>query len=155
MALWPWAGVALRPPTVMIVNEIDRSSYEPHYLQLARILRMAIEQGRFGPGEKLPSETRLIQQYETGRDTVRDALKELRTGGVITTVKGSGSFVRGQGDMREVRLDEGARVTSRMPTADERRSLDIPEGVPIFVVSIGDTVQIHPADRTVLLAPGE
>ncbi|MET8985941.1 GntR family transcriptional regulator [Nonomuraea wenchangensis] len=137
----------------MIVT-IDPRSFEPVYLQLARILRDAIQAGEFGPGEKLPSETRLCQQYELGRDAVRDALQVLRSEGAIVTVKGAGSFVRGQSAMDVVRLPEDARVTSRMPTADERRSLGVGEGVPVFVVTAGETVKVYPADRTVLVTSG-
>lgn len=138
----------------MIVT-IDPSSYEPVYLQLARILRESIGRGEFGAGEKLPSETRLSQQYELGRDAVRDALQVLRSEGAIVTVKGSGSFVRGQGEMDVVRLSDDARVTSRMPTADERREMSVSEGVPVFVVSVGDGVRLYPADRTVLVTSKE
>lgn len=134
-----------------MIMTIDPSSYEPVYLQLARILREAIGRGELGAGEKLPSETRLSQQYELGRDAVRDALQVLRSEGAIVTVKGSGSFVRGQGETEVVHLQDDARVTSRMPTADERRQIGISEGTPVFVVSVGETVRIYPADRTVLV----
>lgn len=152
--LGPQGGVATGAPTVVIMT-IDPSSYEPVYLQLARILRQAIEHGDFGPGEMLPSENRLQQQYELGRDAVRDAMRVLRSEGAIVTMKGSGSFVRGPGELDVVQLEDGARVTSRMPTSDERREMGISEGVPVFVVSAGDSVRIYPADRTVLVASGE
>ena len=146
--------MALGPPTVMIVT-IDPSSYEPVYLQLARILRDAVGRGELGPGEKLPSETQLSQRYELGRDAVRDALQALRSEGAIVTVKGSGSFVRGQGETEVIRLTADARITSRMPTADERREMGITEGVPVFVVSVGETVHVYPADRTVLVTSSD
>lgn len=138
-----------------MIMTIDPSSFEPAYLQLAGILRRAIEAGEFRPGESLPSEGRLAQRYELGRDAVRDALRVLRSEGRIVTVKGSGSFVRGKGDAQVVRLEAGVRVESRMPTADERREMGIDEGVPVFVVTTGDDVRILPADRAVLETPGE
>lgn len=146
--------MAIGPPMFMIVT-IDRSSFEPPYLQLARILRQAIVRGEYAPGEKLPSEARLSEMYELGRDAVRDALQELRSEGAIVTVQGTGSFVRGGGDLEEVRLPVGAKVTGRMPTADERRELGADAGVPVFVVTVGDDSHIYLADRTTLVASGE
>lgn len=151
ISLWPQGEGGLGPPTVVIMT-IDRSSFEPPYLQLARILRDAIESGRYGPGEPLPSEGRLQQQYELGRDTVREALRVLRSEGVIVTVKGSGSRVRDEGEPEVVRLQPGVRVESRMPTADERRTMGIAEGVPVFVLTSEAGVRILPADRTLLEA---
>lgn len=146
--------MVLGPPTFKIVT-IDPSSFEPAYLQLAGILRRAIEAGEFGPGDMLPSEGRLQQQHEMGRDAVRDALRVLRSEGMVVTVKGLGSRVRKRGEAEVVRLEPSVRVESRMPTADERRSMGIAEGVPVFVLTSGESVRVLPADRTVLETTGE
>jgi len=45
-------------------------------------------------------------------------------------------------------------VTSRMPTADERDRLDLPEGVPVLVVEQDGQTEIYPADRVQLRVQG-
>lgn len=131
---------------------VDPSSYVPAYQQVASALREQIERGDLAPGDLLPSEAQISGTYDVGRDTVRDALAVLRSEGRITTVRGRGSYVRGTvADMDVVRVDSAARVTSRMPTAGERRELGMYEGVPVLIVEReGHEVEVYPADRHVI-----
>lgn len=130
---------------------VDPDSYEPVYLQIARILRAQIAAGEHAPGVMLPSETTLAQAHGVGRDAVRQAIGVLRAEGVVYTVRRVGSFVRGTGEVTSVRVDGAATVTARMPTAEERRVLGVDEGVPLLVVSQpGADEQVYPADRTAL-----
>jgi GntR family transcriptional regulator, transcriptional repressor for pyruvate dehydrogenase complex len=57
--------------------------------------RMAemIEGGEFGVGSRLPAETELAERFGVSRPVVREALSRLRSAGVITSKKGSGSYV--------------------------------------------------------------
>src|SRR5687768_8071530 len=108
------------------------------YRQIAAELRDAISRGEYGPGQRLPSEIRLCQMYDVGRDTVRDALGMLRTEGLVVTVRGSGTRVRGNREAQVVHIPPGGEVTARMPTLAEREELDIPVGVPLLVVTRPD-----------------
>ncbi|MEV0349033.1 GntR family transcriptional regulator [Nonomuraea sp. NPDC050680] len=120
--------------------------------QLADIIRADIAAGRLEPGQALPSEGRLMQEYELGRVAVRQALGVLRSEGLIVTVKREGSYVRPQAPVERVVVEGPAEVTARMPSPDERRELDIPEGVPVFVLSRPHKRnRILPADRTALV----
>ena len=74
--------------------QIDRQSYEPAYVQLANILQEQIASGRYLPGSKLPSESELCKQYKVSPMTVRRSIKALLDGGVVSTIQGSGTFVR-------------------------------------------------------------
>lgn len=131
---------------------VDPSAYMPVYRQLARILREDIASGRYGSGELLPSEARLAQIYEVGRDTVRGALALLRSTGHVVTVKGVGTRVREDREVTMEPIGKGARVSARMPTEDERRELALPEGVPLLVVERdGEDALILPADQKVLV----
>lgn len=73
---------------------IDRFSGVPAYRQVAADLREKVESGAYAPGEKLPSESELLEAYGTSRVTVRQALALLRSEGVTETVQGKGVFVR-------------------------------------------------------------
>ncbi|HUR03900.1 MAG TPA: GntR family transcriptional regulator [Nonomuraea sp.] len=103
--------------------------------QLADIIRADIAAGRLTPGQALPSEGQLMQEYELGRVAVRQALGVLRSEGLIVTVKREGSYVRPQATVERVIVEKPAEVTARMPSPDERRELEISEGVPVFVLS--------------------
>jgi DNA-binding GntR family transcriptional regulator len=72
------------------------ASTTPHYRSMATALRTMIESGELGPGDALPSESALAQQYGVARGTARHALAELEGSGLIESVHGKGRFVRGR-----------------------------------------------------------
>lgn len=63
------------------------------YQVLADWIKQSIETGTFGPGERLPSEQRLQEQFEVSRQTVRKALSVLEEAGILRSRQGSGTFV--------------------------------------------------------------
>jgi GntR family transcriptional regulator len=65
----------------------------PLYRQIADDLRRKIEFGELEHGMRLPTEDRLMDSYHASRNTVRGALKELTTGGLVYTLHGKGTFV--------------------------------------------------------------
>jgi DNA-binding GntR family transcriptional regulator len=81
---------AAQPPP----QKIDRSADQPVYNQLAALLHQQILDGRFNPGEKLPSEMKLVDAYGVSPMTVRRAINLLAAQDVITTIRGKGSFVK-------------------------------------------------------------
>lgn len=130
---------------------IDPTADRPVFRQLADLLRGQIDAGELAPGQFLPSEGRLVEEYDVGRDTARAALAALRAEGVVVTVPRVGTYVRGVEDVTVVRVEPGARVSARMPASDERRRLGIPEGTPVLVVAReGREDDVLPADRTVI-----
>lgn len=133
---------------------IDHRADRPVYKQLADVLRQRIGSGSFIEGEMLPSAAALAQTYVVGTDTVRRALAVLRLEGLIDTVPKLGSFVRVPPKAELVTVDRG-RITARMPAQDERRALDIPEGIPLLIIETGDRTELLPADRAVIEVAGK
>jgi DNA-binding GntR family transcriptional regulator len=131
---------------------IDATSFEPVYRQLARILREQIQAGGLEAGQPVGSEASLSQRFGVGRDAVRDPLALLRSEGLVVTTRGIGTFVRGPvEDLAVVRVGAGTRVSARVPTADERLSLGIPEGTAVLIITkAGEQARLLPADRTVV-----
>jgi DNA-binding GntR family transcriptional regulator len=69
-------------------------SAAPLYHDVAAELRDLIASGAWAPGQKLPSESALAEQYRVARGTIRQALAELEGAGLAETVRGKGRFVR-------------------------------------------------------------
>jgi DNA-binding GntR family transcriptional regulator len=76
------------------VTAIDRSSYEPAYAQLVRILLGQIAAGVFRPGDRLPSEAQLCERYGVSPMTVRRVINILADQGVVIAEQGRGTFVK-------------------------------------------------------------
>jgi GntR family transcriptional regulator len=73
---------------------IDREGPRPLYEQLAVILRGRIESGEYEPGRAIPSENRLMQDWDVARDTVRKAIRRLADEGLVEIVRGRGVYVK-------------------------------------------------------------
>jgi GntR family phosphonate transport system transcriptional regulator len=59
-------------------------------------IELAIADGRYLPGGKLPGETEIADNYGVNRHTVRRALAALAERGLVRAERGSGTFVRSQ-----------------------------------------------------------
>ncbi len=64
--------------------------------QVADQLAKEIKQGRLLPGDKLPTEARLVEQFEVSRTVVREAVSRLKSLGLVDSRQGSGVFVNPQ-----------------------------------------------------------
>jgi DNA-binding FadR family transcriptional regulator len=80
-------------------------------------LRVAITSGILKPGEKLPSENGLTQEYQVSRTVIREAIASLRADGLIDVRHGVGVFV----------LSPPAIVHDGMRSADPTRISSILE----------------------------
>jgi GntR family transcriptional regulator len=67
---------------------------EPLPAQIARRLTESIRSGQPAVGERLPSEPQLAALFQVSRNTVREAVRQLITEGIIESRKGVGTFVR-------------------------------------------------------------
>lgn len=76
----------------MIQSKLDRRSPIPLYYQLKEILLDLIKTGEL-EGGRLPTEEELSKKYSVSRGTVRKALAELESEGLIVTEAGRGTFV--------------------------------------------------------------
>lgn len=120
------------------------------YHELADLLRARILSGELAPGDLMPSESALMQTFGLSRPTVRRAIRELATEGLVIVRHGYRSRVRGGEERQRVRVPRGATITLRMPTPAERRELKIGLGVPVAVVEFGGRATVYAGDRVVL-----
>lgn len=71
--------------------------------EILRQLKSAILSGRLRPGDRLPSEKELADQFRSSRGPVREAIRSLEQAGLLVVRRGfgGGAFV-GNGDLRPV-----------------------------------------------------
>jgi len=63
------------------------------YQQIARAIAAAIADGRYAPGDRLPSERELADEFSVSRPTIRDAMIALEFQGLVEARPGSGVYV--------------------------------------------------------------
>lgn len=73
--------------------------------QLVRTLTERVAKGALKPGDKLPSEQELIEEFHVSRTVVREAISSLRAAGLVATQQGVGAFVL-QAAAEPFRIDE-------------------------------------------------
>src|SRR5690349_4362401 len=72
---------------------IDLNSAVPRYYQIQRNILNLIEANVLRAGEALPSERELSETYGVTRMTVRQAITQLSSQGVVRRLHGVGTFV--------------------------------------------------------------
>jgi GntR family transcriptional regulator len=75
---------------------LTSSSPIPLYIQLKDVLIKKIKTGEWPAGFKLPSELDLCKLYSISRNTVRGAIAELSSEGILVCKQGKGTFVNYQ-----------------------------------------------------------
>src|SRR5699024_406801 len=64
------------------------------YQHVATVLRERVRSGEYAPGDPLPAEPKLIDEFGYDRSTIRRGLALLRQEGLITSEQGRGVYVR-------------------------------------------------------------
>lgn len=67
-------------------------------LELVEALGDRIRDGRLQPGDKLPTEAAIMEEFQISRTVVREAISKLQASGLVETRHGIGTFVIGVGD---------------------------------------------------------
>jgi DNA-binding GntR family transcriptional regulator len=73
----------------MIVPDNEGAAYR----QLATLLRDRIRTGDLAPGQRMPSEKDLHDEFGLARETIRRGLAVLRAEGLVEVRQGHGTFV--------------------------------------------------------------
>lgn len=127
-------------------EENDRSP--PRYAAIKQSICDAVRDGQLKPGDRVPSEAELVQQFDVSRMTANRALRELQAAGVLVRRAGSGSFIaepKPIGQMIEIRniaeeiRERGHIYRARVVQNDEIRAtadmaalLEVPIGTRLF-----------------------
>ena len=79
----------------------DPASAVPLFEQAADYVAGQIERGELAPGQKLPAERDLADEWGIAYQTVRRAMRELRERGLVVSRVGKGTFVASRSDQPE------------------------------------------------------
>jgi multiple sugar transport system substrate-binding protein len=107
--------------------EIDKKSPMPIYYQLKEMIKKKIESGEYKPGDRLPTELELCQQYDISRTPVRQALNELHYQGVLFRKPGLGTFIS---DFTLAPSEDLMRLKVMVP--EERWAITLQKAVEIW-----------------------
>jgi GntR family transcriptional regulator, transcriptional repressor for pyruvate dehydrogenase complex len=64
------------------------------YEEVAARIRDLIADGELSPGQALPSERKLAEQFKVGRAVIREAIRQLEVSGLVESRHGGGNYVR-------------------------------------------------------------
>lgn len=106
----------------------NRSGKTPIWQAIADALRSDLAEGRYAPGDKLPTEAALAERFGVNRHTVRHGISALVEEGLVRTRRGAGAFVASTPTDypigTRVRFHENLIAAGRRP---EKRVLDVEE----------------------------
>src|ERR1700723_3307861 len=134
-------ALVLMQETSGVAGPVAAGAGVPLHRQLFLVLHDEIARGAIAPGEALPTEQALCDQFGVSRITVRRALADLAEQGYIERRQGVGSFVR-----QRSRSDEVPPVGSYMDSlrqAQFQTSIDVVEhDTRVPPASIGDALGV-------------
>ncbi|HHT45558.1 MAG TPA: GntR family transcriptional regulator [Fastidiosipila sp.] len=73
--------------------KLDKHSSIPLYAQLRELIVERISDGTYEQGDRIPSELQFCEELDLSRPTVRQAIAELVSDGVLEIHKGKGTYV--------------------------------------------------------------
>lgn len=146
----------------------------PMYFRIQQGILLQIQQGILKPGQQLPTETDLAQQYQVSRITAKRALDELVHQGVAFRQQGRGTFVAqtrireisGFGSFTEDMRSRGLVATSQVllfeevePNPEVQEKLHITPDEHVYILkrlrlANGDPVAVETAYLPCRFYPG-
>jgi DNA-binding FadR family transcriptional regulator len=121
----------------------NKTNYQLQRLNLADAVVSKLQQqlslGAYQPGEKLPSEPELMEQFGVGRSTIREAIRILANTGLLSVRQGSGTYVEVQNGISEPLTQRLKRATTR----------DLDEVRVLLEVKIAEKAALHRTEKDI------
>lgn len=136
------------------------------WARIANELAEAIARGVYEPGQRLPSEHALAEQYGVNRHTIRRSLASMCQRGLVRITQGSGTYVedfavdliigkrtRHRQNMAQAGLHGGfevLRAQRSRATSAQAQALQVPTRSPVLclqVIGTGDGQPLHASER--------
>ena len=102
-------------------------------------LQQQLSLDKYKPGDKLPSEPELMQQFGVGRSTIREAIRILSNAGVLSVRQGSGTYVEAHTGIAEP-------LSQRLKRADAN---DLDEVRQLLEMKIAEKAALHRGEKDI------
>ena len=102
-----------------MVAHFAKIKVEPAYRKVATALTARITDGALGFGERLPSEAELALQLGVHRSTVREALRELESSGLLRRERGSKLMMVSRPDPQQVATGVSRALAAVVAVAED------------------------------------
>lgn len=133
-----------------VLMVLDTGNPIPLYFQLKTIIESRISAGEFNPGDKIPSENQLCEDYGVSRTTARQAIAELVNSGMLVRTQGRGTFVAHQPSDRPLyRLTGFSSDMKKQGFSPSSKVLDFRVIIP--TKDIAKILQLNPTDAVIYI----
>ena len=129
--------------------EFEQIRMEPAYRKVATALMERILDRTLRDGDRLPSETELARQFGVNRSTVREAVRELQSNGLLARRRGSKLLV-----VTRPEADHVAEGVSRALVLHDVTYLDVWEALTILEPPIAETAARRRTEADLALIAG-
>lgn len=119
--------------------------------QLYVILRQDILQGRYRVGDRLPTQEALCTEFSVSRITVRRALADLQTAGLIRNEQGVGAFVTHHAPQRPAPANLDL-IDSALDSAEATRDDTLDLSMMPATVHVGERLGLAPGAEVLYVA---
>jgi DNA-binding FadR family transcriptional regulator len=102
-------------------------------------LQQQLSLGTYQPGQKLPSEPELMEQFGVGRSTIREAIRILANTGLLSVRQGSGTYVEVQNGISEPLAQRLKRASTH----------DLDEVRVLLEVKIAEKAALHRTQKDI------
>jgi DNA-binding FadR family transcriptional regulator len=92
--------------------------------EVAQQLQKKISSGEIKPGDKIPTEPELMEQFHVGRSTIREAVRVLVHAGLLEKKQGFGTYLK-HGAMIQEPLDSRLRRAEIMEVYEVRQMMEL------------------------------
>lgn len=142
-----------------MTKKITKENHIPLYLQVITMIMDEIRMGNWVEGSKLPTEKELCNQFGVSLITIRSALKELNSEGVIFKIQGKGSYIsNNQSQKYDLKFHQLRSFTEEMAQENknagaillsEKLSQASAEDILMFKLDVEDLIRVVKRVRTV------
>jgi GntR family histidine utilization transcriptional repressor len=103
----------------------------PNYVKIKKFILGNIQNGKWEPGHKIPSENELSALFSISRMTVNKALRELTSEGILIRVQGKGTYVAEENSVSEMLEIKG--VVDTIEKSGKKHHLEVILKEEVFV----------------------
>ena len=132
-------------------SSLDKTQDRPLYLQLADKIRNEIDLKEWAVGSRIPSENEIVSLCQVSRGTVRKAIKQLVSEGLLVQKHGSGTYVADADITHPAGTRPLSFATSLAQQGKQFKTRVVGMRVVPASLDVADELGLNEGDKTMLL----